>query len=103
MDAATATAVPDAIAHAAWLRECHGFRAEWPNGRVGVVEDVLLDETEQVRALRIVCGRTGHDLLVVDARDVVRIVPSERRLRFVARPRMLSSYRGDGHPSWPRL
>jgi hypothetical protein len=46
---------------------------------------------------------TGRRMLVIDANDVARIYPSERRLRMRAQSTVLADYRGDGHPSHPHL
>ena len=86
-----------------WLRECHGFRVDSPRGRIGLVQDVLFDDRERVSALRIAAGLTGRRMLVIDADDVARIQPSERRMRLRAQPTVLADYRGDGHPSHPHL
>jgi hypothetical protein len=75
-----------------WLRECHGFRVDSPGGRVGIVADVLIDEHERVRALRVAAGRIGRRMLLIDAADVARIVPHERRLRLASHVTPLATH-----------
>jgi hypothetical protein len=75
---------PDAL-----LLQSHGFLVDAiPDERVGVVDDVLVDEDGHARALVVASGWFGRRRLVVPVEDVAEICPRERRLRLrrAARP-----------------
>jgi hypothetical protein len=70
-----------------WLRRCHGFRVDTPEGRVGVVEDVLYGaEHDRPSALVVRTGllRQRRELIPID--DVDAVEPRRERVVLCARP-----------------
>lgn len=68
------------------LRYCHGFRVDTPDGRLGVVEDVLYgDDQDRPSALAVRGGLFGHRLEVVPIETVKSIEPRRKRLSLAAR------------------
>ena len=60
--------------------ECVGFRADSDEGRIGFVEDVLVDEDEHATGLVLRAGVLGNRVIVVPAQAVERVEPRQRRL-----------------------
>lgn len=64
-----------------WLRRCHGFRVDWADGRVGIVEDVLYGaDREQPAALAVRVGLFGRRVDLVDVDEVEALAPRARRV-----------------------
>jgi hypothetical protein len=64
----------------AWLRRCEGFRVESPDGLIGYVEEVVLDDAEENVERLLVYGSSGRrrisvdDIAWVDAgRELIRL------------------------------
>ncbi len=60
-----------------WLRHCHGFRVEGPDGCLGYVEKVLLDPEEQTPRALVVRGKR---VILVSVGEIVRLLPREDRV-----------------------
>jgi hypothetical protein len=67
-----------------WLRTCEGFRVDSKNGRLGIVEEVLLSPAKQPQALVMRTGLFRLRLELVPVDDVERVIP--RRKRVLLRP-----------------
>jgi len=68
-----------------WLSHCEGFRVQAPGGRVGIVDQVLREESEgRPRALIVHGGLLGRKVLVVPVDQVDRVAP--RRETILLRP-----------------
>lgn len=64
-----------------WLRQCHGFRVDWADGRVGIVEDVLYGaDRDRPAALAVRVGLFGRRVDLVDVEEVAALVPRARRV-----------------------
>jgi hypothetical protein len=70
-----------------WLRRCHGFRVDSPEGRVGIVEDVLYGaEYDRPSALVVRTGLLRQRLQVVAMEEVDAVYPRLERVVLRARP-----------------
>ena len=58
------------------LRHCIGFRVEGPAGRLGYVEEVLLDSKDDPEALLVRSKR----VIVVPLSQILRLVPGQERV-----------------------
>ena len=68
-----------------WLRYCHGFRVETPDGRLGIVEDVLYGEDlQRPMALAVRGGLFGQRVELVPVEKVDAIEPDRKRLTLTA-------------------
>jgi hypothetical protein len=67
-----------------WLRHCTGFRVEGPEGRLGYVDDVLLDPEGAAPVALVVRGRRAT---VVSVGEIVRFLPA-RELVLVGETRV---------------
>jgi hypothetical protein len=80
-----------------WLRYCHGFRVESPQGRRGIVEDVLYGaEHDLPSALAVRGGLFGQRLELVPIEAVNSVDP---RRKLVT----LDDSRGDPDSSWSQI
>ena len=71
-----------------WLRRCHGFRVDSPEGRVGVVEDVLYGGAyDRPSALVVRTGLLRQRLEVVAIEEVDAVYPRLERVVLRARPK----------------
>jgi hypothetical protein len=83
----------------AWLCECHGFRVDAPQGRIGFVEEVLAeDDDSPPAALVIRIGRLGRRQVPIGVGQVAEVVPREGRLVLsdapqIAEPLLVSRLR----------
>jgi hypothetical protein len=66
-----------------WLRHCTGFRVEGPGGRLGYVDQVLLDPEGSAPVALVVRGRRAT---VVSVGEIVRFLPT-RELVLVGETR----------------
>jgi hypothetical protein len=70
-----------------WLRRCHGFRVDSPEGRVGVVEDILYGaEYDRPSALVVRTGLLKKRLELVAIEEVEAVYPRPERVILRARP-----------------
>lgn len=73
-----------------WLRWCEGFRVDSPDGRIGFVEDVLLDlDSGRAEALVVRAGLSGRRLLLVSTANVEEVVPRRKRIVLRGSPRLV--------------
>ena len=73
----------------AWLCECHGFRVDAPEGRIGFVEDVLAEGDDSFPvALLLRIGRLGRRQLPILVGQVAAVIPSEGRVVLTAAPQV---------------
>ena len=63
-----------------WLHRCEGFRVESPSGRIGTVTGVRFKGSTEPELLEVRSGLLGHRLRLIPARDVVEILPKQRRV-----------------------
>ncbi len=64
-----------------WIRNCQGFRVDGPEGRVGVVEDVLYgQDPSEPAALLVRAGLLGLRIEVVPVDAVETIDPKRTRI-----------------------
>jgi hypothetical protein len=67
-----------------WLEHCEGFRVDSPNGRIGLVAQVLpASET-----LVVLAGRLGTHTLLVPFDEVVRVRAHEQRIDLERSPQL---------------
>jgi hypothetical protein len=79
---------PTAASGREWLRECHGFRVDSPDGRIGFVEDVLAPTDDDLPAVLLVrIGRLGRKQLAIGVDQVAAVRPGEGRLLLTGSPR----------------
>jgi len=66
-----------------WLRRCHGFRVDGPNGRIGTVADILYGaEHDRPSALLLRTGLLRQRLEIVPAEEIAAIYPRLERVRL---------------------
>jgi hypothetical protein len=71
-----------------WMRNCHGFRVDTPDGRLGIVEDVLYGEDPgRPAALAVRGGVFGARVEIVPTEDLEEIDPRRALVTLVPRPR----------------
>jgi hypothetical protein len=78
-----------------WLRHCHGFRVDSPDGRIGTVENVRFDTPPtEPRALAVRMGLFGKRLLIVSVGEIEAILPRQERVVLPASPHLLATEAG---------
>jgi hypothetical protein len=70
-----------------WVNHCEGFDVEWDGARIGVVEDVVRDESGEAEALHVRGGLFGTDAYEVPMEDITDVLPSRVRLVVQRAPR----------------
>jgi hypothetical protein len=63
-----------------WLSQCHGFRVDSKEGRIGIVEDVLFGADRRPAALSVRTGLLARKLVLIPVEDVERVIPRARRV-----------------------
>ncbi len=67
-----------------WTRNCHGFRVDSANGRLGIVEDVLYGtDPERPAALAVRGGLFGTRVELVPIEQLAVVEPSRRRVKLL--------------------
>jgi hypothetical protein len=69
-----------------WTRNCHGFRVETPDGRLGIVEDVLYGaDPNRPAALAVRGGLFGTRVEIVPTEELGRIDPRRTLVTLLSR------------------
>ena len=68
-----------------WLHRCQGFRVESSLGRIGTVTGVRFQGSIEPELLEVRSGLLGHRLRLIPVRDVLEILPKQRRIIVRAR------------------
>jgi hypothetical protein len=71
-----------------WLRRCHGFRVDSPEGRVGFVEEVrYASRCDRPDVIAVRAGLLGRLLLIVPVAEVAWILPGREQVVLDRPPR----------------
>ena len=76
-----------------WLSHCEGFRVDSVDGRLGYVEEVRADSSDDI-VLAIRAGLLGRRIVLVSAHDVDFVVPRAERLWLHSPTRILGTEPG---------
>jgi hypothetical protein len=69
-----------------WVNHCEGCHVEWEGSRVGVVEEVVLDDRGDAALLHVRGGLFGTSAFDVPVQDISDVLPARLRLVVNRRP-----------------
>jgi hypothetical protein len=86
-----------------WLRRCQGFRVDSPDGRVGVVEEVLYaSRCDRPDVIAVRAGLLGRLLRIVPVAEVAWILPGREQVVLHRSPRPTATEHVENRPEQPR-